>query len=557
MSKSNQKITISLPQLSDEIQVDIRSTPLDLYNRIKERLPWEPAAATVDGQLLHLTARLFLDAELRFLPMQSREAGRVYRRSLVAMLSLAVRSLFPRGTLKVQHGFGKGLFCTVELDRDLRESDVQALQDEMRRITAADLPFQRVDVPLAEALDRFQDQGSVTKHALLLNSIRESVPLCRLDGRWELWTGPFYPSTAWIRDFHLRHYPPGFIMRYPYWMNPYVMPSQRDQPKLFQVFQEYERWGEILGLDTVGELSRKIIEGRSTDVINLSEALHERRIAEISAQVARRFPQTRVVLISGPSASGKTTFTRRLSTQIRVTGLSTRSISLDDYFLDRQHTPRDENGDYDFEALEAIDVALFNQHLLQLLKGEEVNIPRFDFKKGKRADTGRPMRLGSHDVILIEGIHGLNDSLTQSVPSGAKFKIYCSALTNLNMDLENSMSTSDTRLLRRLVRDYLFRGYSAEETLDRWESVNRGAFKYIFPFQEQADVMFNSALVYEHAVLSTYVLPVLMTVQRGTNAYLEARRLIHLLSYFLPIPSERVPHTSLLREFIGGSSFYN
>ena len=557
MSHTEEKITIRLPQVEDELRVPIRASLLEVFERIRERLSWEPAAAVVDGQLLHLRAKLYVDAEVRFLPMRTREAGRIYRRSLIATLGLAARALFPKGALKVQHSFGKGLFCTVELKHTLRKTDVEALQREMRRLANDDLPFERVEVPLSEALDRFERQGSDSKHALLLNSTRESVPLCRVNGRWELWTGPFFPSTGWIKDFDLRYYPPGFVLRYPYWMNPRVIPSERDQPKLFQVFQEYERWGEILGLDTVGELSRNIIEGHATDVINLSEALHERRIAEISGQVVERFPEARVVLIAGPSASGKTTFTRRLSTQLRVAGLSTKSISLDDYFVNREQTPRDEDGDYDFEALEAIDVPLFNDHLLRLLGGEEVEIPRFDFKSGQRADKGKSLSLGAHDVVLIEGIHGLNDSLTESVPQSMKFKVFCSALTHLNMDRETSMSTSDTRLLRRLVRDRLFRGYSAVDTLNRWESVNRGAFKHIFPFQEHADVMFNSALVYEHALLSTYVLPVLMTVPRGEEAYIEARRLIHLLSYFLPIPSERVPHTSILREFIGGSSFYN
>lgn len=562
MGESNGKsstdlITVKIPDQGRELRVPRRSSPLEVLERLGEAAVPQAAAVVLDGQLQHLHTRIFGDAELCFLDGNTREGGRVYRRSLVGVLTLAARRLFPTARLKVQHSFAKGLFCSINLKRTLRKADVDALHIEMRRIVAGDAPFERVEMPLTEALDKFAAQGSDSKYELLVNSTRESVVLCRLNDSWELWQGPFFPSTSWLREFELRHYSPGFILRYPYWMNPSVMPEVSDQPKLFAVFQEYERWGSILGLNTAGDLSRTLIEGRATDVINLAEALHEKKIAEIAERIREGFPQTRLVLVSGPSASGKTTFTKRLSVQLRASGLVTRQISLDDYFVDRTSTPRDEHGEYDFEALEAIDVKLFNEHLLALLDGQEVAIPRFDFKTGSRKREGKPMCLEEHGIVLVEGIHGLNEALTAEIPASMKFKVYCSALTHLNLDRETSMSTTDTRLLRRLVRDRLFRGYSAEDTLTRWASVNRGEYRNIFPFQEEADVMFNSALVYEHSLLMIYALPTLMTVKRTSPAYIEARRLIHVLSYFLPIPSERIPHTSILREFMGGSSFYN
>jgi len=554
---TQERVVVRLPQLDCEMKAPRRITPLELLERLPKPLGFRPAAVLLDGQLQHLTARLHVDGVLEYLSGETREGGRVYRRSLVVLLTVAARTLFPQGRLKVQHSFGKGLFCTVDLKRTLRKSDVEALQNEMRRLVAEDLPMERVVVPLAEALDKLRAQGSDSKISLLENSQREAIPLCRVRDVFELWHGPFFPRTSWIHDFNLRYHEPGFVLHYPYWMNPGVLPPENDQPKLFRVFQEYERWGHILGLETVGELNRRIIEGQGGEVVLIAEALHEKKIAEVAEQVRARFPQTRVVLIAGPSASGKTTFSRRLSVQLRVAGLSPQAISLDDYFVDRDHTPRDENGELDFEALHAIDVPLFNLHLLALLQGEEVEIPRFDFKTGSRRAGGHRMRLGPQDLIVIEGIHGLNEGLTEQIPAAMKFRVYCSALTHLNLDRETSMSTTDTRLLRRLVRDRLFRGYSAEETLSRWPSVNRGEYRNIFPFQEDADLMFNSALVYEHAALAAYALPTLMTVRPGSPVYVEARRLVNLLGYFLAVPSERIPATSILREFIGGSSFHN
>jgi len=551
------RVTIRVPQLDVELKVPRRATPLEVMDRLPRPLGFQPAAVLLDGQLQHLTTRLYVDGVLEFLSGETREGGRVYRRSLVALLTLAARTLFPTGRLKVQHSFGKGVFCTVDLKRTLRRSDVEALQTEMRRLVAEDVPIERIVVPLPEALEKFRAQGSDSKLALLEPSQREAIPLCRVKNVVELWNGPFFPRTGWVRDFTLRYYEPGFVLHYPYWMNPGVMPPEKDQPKLFRVFQEYERWGAILGLETVGELNRRIIDGQGGEVVLIAEALHEKKIAEVADEVRARFPQTRVVLIAGPSASGKTTFARRLSVQLRVAGLTPHAISLDDYFVDRDLTPRDEHGELDFEALHAIDVALFNQHLLGLLQGDQVTIPRFDFKTGSRRADGHRMRLGPQDIIVIEGIHGLNDGLTAQVPASMKYRVYCSALTHLSLDRETSMSTTDTRLLRRIVRDRLFRGYSAEETLTRWPSVNRGEYRNIFPFQEDADLMFNSALVYEHAALAAYALPSLLTVRPGSPVYVEARRLVNLLGYFLGIPSERIPATSILREFIGGSSFHN
>jgi uridine kinase len=557
MSANENRVVIRLPQLDTEVRVPRRTTPLEILDRMAERFTVRPAAVLLDGQLQHLTARLYVDGELEFVPMASREGGRVFRRSLVALMTVAARTLFPNERLKVEHSMGKGLFCTIPLKRSLRKADVEDLSHEMRRLVAEDVPFERLDVPLSEALDHFSAQGSDAKIALLSHSARDVVRLCRVKGIWELWNGPFFPSASWVKDFDLRYYPPGFVLSYPYWMEPRVMPQEAEQPKLFGVFREYERWGEILGAEHVGDLNRTIMQGGALELINITESLHEKKIGQIADGIRQRFPEARVVLIAGPSSSGKTTFSKRLSTQLRVNALTVQSISLDDYFLNREQTPRDAEGNFDFESLEAIDVPLFNQHLVRLLDGDEVEIPRFDFKTGARRPEGVPLRLGPRDVMVIEGIHGLNEGLTAQVPHSMKHKVYCSALTHLNFDRETVMSTTDTRLLRRLVRDRMYRGYSGEETLTRWESVNRGEYRNIFPFQEEADVMFNSALVYEHAVLSTYVLPILMTVPRKSPVYNEARRLVNLLSYFLPLPAERVPHTSILREFIGGSSFYN
>lgn len=513
-------------------------------------------AAKVDHRLEDLQYCLDQDCSVDFLDLSTETGMRVYQRSLAFVLIMAATELFPQGQVTVEHSLAKGLYCELHLGRPLTQTDVEKLETGMRQIILADRPFIKKELPLDDVVELFEISGQAEKVALLKQLQQPYIRVYSCGDIADYVHEIMTPSTGYLKVFELRFYQPGVLLRFPQKENPAVLPNYVEQPKLAAIFQEAERWGEILGCGYVGTLNECIQQEAVYDIIRVAEALHEKKIAQIADAIAQRQGSARVILVAGPSSSGKTTFAQRLSIQLRVNGLRPVPISLDDYFVDREHTPLDEQGEYDFEAIEAIDLPLFNDHLRCILAGEEVEIPSFNFKLGAREYRGHKIRIGPEQPLIIEGIHGLNERLTQSIPREQKVKIYISALTQLSIDNHNRIPTTDTRLIRRIVRDSQFRSHDALVSLRIWPSVRRGEEKNIFPFQEEADIMFNSALIYELAILKRYAEPLLQQVGPENPEYSEARRLLQFLAYFAPSGEEDVPPNSILREFIGQSCFY-
>jgi uridine kinase len=489
-------------------------------------------------------------------------------------LVTAIHELYPQATVFVDHSltFG-GYFCQVHGRPSFSSEELETIEDRMREIVSADEPIRKERVPLSEAIDLFQARGDEDKVRLLDRRRKGYLTLYQLRGFRDYFHGYMVPSTGYLTVFELQPYAPGFALRFPRSDPPMTLQPVVEYPKLVHVFREYGRWMELMGILDVGCLNEATAGERVREVVLVGEALHEKRIARIAAEIASRGGQSpdrfhlpddfergqgpdgtrvRLVLIAGPSSSGKTTFSRRLSIQLLANGLRPFALELDNYFVNRDMTPRDEKGDYDFESLGALDVALFNEHLLQLLAGDQVTLPRYNFRTGKR-ETGRTVQLDEDRTIIVEGIHGLNPDLVPDVPPEIAYRAYVSALTQLNIDKHNRVPTTDTRLIRRIVRDAAHRGYSASDTIDRWSSVRRGEKRWIFPFQENADIMFNSALVYELAVLKPLVMPLLLQIKAGTRAHVEAKRLLAFLEWFEPLAPDLVPDNSILREFVGGS----
>jgi len=529
-------------------------TPVEAY--VRAAYPDHPVpiiAALVDGELRELTYPLQRDAQVTPIFLSDSDGVRIYRRSLSFLLVTAVSELFPEAQVVIDYSVPSGGFYCRVLNREpFSAEELGTIEAHMRRIVEEDVPIGKKRVPIEEALALFQARGQEDKVRLFSRRRKDYLILYCLRDYQDYFHGYMVPSTGYLRYFALRPSPPGFILQYPRRHWPTQLLPYADSPRLNAVFQEYGEWLRLLGVEDVGELNAAIESGRIREIILVSEALHEERIAQIAHTIAEQHDRIRLVLIAGPSASGKTTFSKRLAIQLLAHGVRPFPIALDDYFVDRQHTPRDEQGQYDFEALEALDLALFNQQLLALMDGREVTLPRFDFHSGTR-QQGPTVQLTPDHVIIVEGIHGLNPNLVPMVPPERIFRVYVSALTQLNLDRHNRVPTTDTRLIRRIVRDAMYRGYTAEETLDRWESVRRGEKRHIFPYQENADVMFNSALVYELAVLKPLVEPLLRQVEPPSPRRVEAKRLLAFLEWFIPCPPDMVPDNSILREFIGGS----
>ncbi|NLZ31609.1 MAG: nucleoside kinase [Firmicutes bacterium] len=514
-------------------------------------------AAVVDNVLYELTAAVEPPATVRFLDLTDPEGRRIYQRSLTFLLIAAASELFPGAAVAVEHSLGKGLYCEIKKAPPLSAADVAAIERRMRQLVEMDLPIEKRRVSPSEAAQIFRRQGFDDKVTLLKYWPKDYLNLYSIGGVEDTLYGYHVPRTGLLNVFELKYYPPGLILRFPDEEDPSRVAPFVEQKKLFEVFREAERWGQILGFDTVGAMNRLIEEGQGAEVIRVAEALHEKKIAQIADIISDRVPEVRVILIAGPSSSGKTTFAQRLRIQLLVNGLRPQSISTDDYFLDRELTPLDESNKPDFEHIEAVDLPLFNEHLLRLIEGQEVEIPTYNFHTGKREYRGRKIRLGENQPLIIEGIHSLNEALTSSIPRRHKFKIYISALTALNIDRHTRIHTTDTRLLRRIVRDAQFRGSSALETIRRWPSVRRGEERNIFRFQEEADIMFNSALVYELAVIKRQAEFLLEQIDCSHPEHVDARRLLSFLSFFLPLDAALVPSNSLLREFIGQSCFFD
>lgn len=534
------------------------SSLLDIYNGFNLAMPYGPVSAKVNNKVESLDFRVYYNKDIEFLDITSSSGMRTYVRSLFFILVKAVEELYPQGSISLEHPISKGYFCKLHIDRTIGLDDVQRIKQKMQEIIAADIPYTRTESHTEEVVRLFEKRGMMDKARLLDTYGQLYSYYYQLGDTVDCYYSSLVPSTGYIRLFDIVKYYDGLLLRIPNRENPTKLEEVVKQEKMLEVFQEYHRWNQILGISTVGDLNVACNEGHATDLINVSEALQEKKIAQIADEITHRDQdgkRVKLVLISGPSSSGKTTFSKRLSIQLMTNGLKPYPISLDDYFVNRNDTPLDENGKHDFESLYAVDLPFFEEQLTTLLNGGEVELPRYNFTTGKREMSGKKLRIDEHMILIIEGIHALNPALTPHIPNENKYKVYVSALTTILLDNHNYIPTTDNRLLRRIIRDYKYRNYSAEETIARWPSVREGEEKWIFPYQENADAMFNSALLFELAVLKDYVEPVLRKVPNRCPEYSEAHRLLRFLNYFVSVQDKELPPTSLLREFLGGSSF--
>ncbi|SHG47933.1 uridine kinase [Thermosyntropha lipolytica DSM 11003] len=536
-----------------EYTVPAGTTILDLTARLKDRLPYLVTAAIVNYEAQGLDYVLQEDDWVELLDLTCEYGLRVYRRTAVFLMLKAFNDLFPEKRMVVRHSLSNGLLCET-VDEELGAEEVALLETRMQEIVEADLPINRLIMPRMKAAEIFAKQNQPDKADMLDFVEHDEVWVYELGGFFDYFFGFMLPRTGMVNLFKLLPYEGGLILQTPEMDAPDRIKPYIEQKKLAYIFKESKRWAEMLETPHAAALNKLIAEGRIDEIIRINEALHEKKVALIAEEICKN-KDVRLVLISGPSSSGKTTFAQRLYIQLRASGRRPVTISLDDYFVDRENTPRDEKGEYDFEALEALKLDLFNEHLTRLIKGEEVEVPIFNFITGRAEPRGKNVKVPPGEVIIIEGIHALNDKLTFRIPQKQKFKIYVSALTQLNLDNTNRIPTTDSRLIRRMVRDSRTRGYSARDTIRIWPSVRRGEEKNIFPFQESADVMFNTSLVYEFSVLRPFAEPLLREITPDCPEYHEARRLLRFLSHFTPVAPDGVPFNSILREFIGGSPY--
>ena len=558
----NKNMSDTLPVICENagrtIEVAMGTTLLEVERQLRLDGPHPFLAAYVNNRIKELNYRIYKPVTVRFIDITSFEGIRVYQRTISFILQKAVRELFPDRTLYIRHSLGaSGFYCEISGFGPIPAEHLDAIKARMRGIIDRNLPIQGVKMLTDTARKIYEGFGMADKIALLDSRPRLYSKIYTIDSLPGYFYGALTPSTGYTPQFDLHPYYNGFFIALPLRTDPTRLHQSVHQEKMFDVFHQYQSWVEIMGVPTVGQLNSKVLAGDASELIKIAEAFHENKLAQVAGCVAEanRERGVRLVLISGPSSSGKTTFAKRLGVQLRVLGLNPVLISLDDYFVDREKKPRDENGENDYEALEAIYLEQFNDHLKRLERGESVDIPRYDFISGTRQWHDNPLQLDERSVLIVEGIHGLNPALTPGVPESRKFKIYVSCFTSVALDNVSRIATSDNRLLRRLTRDYRTRGNDALSTLARWESVRRGEEKHIFPYQENADVMFNSSLFYEISVLRRFAEPILREVPDTVPEYGEAKRMLKFLDNFIPISPEEIPPTSLLREFIGGSSF--
>ena len=534
-------------------------TLFELIDRCKVKLPHRILAALVDHRLKALSYAVYNPHTIHFIDISHPDGMRTYQRSLSFLLQKAVHDVAPGRTLLIKFPVLNGFYCTFNDNGPIDDALLRTIEKRMRELVAADMPFTRKKCPTEEATNVFMQNNQPEKALLHKTRGHFYTSLYGLDGYCDHFYGPLAPSTSYVKVFALSMYKDGFVVRPPHPARPDNVVPIKVQPKLFDVFRENNEWVKIVGAHTIGNINKLIQRRQIGEIITVSESLHENKYAQLAEEIFLRRHDVKLVLIAGPSSSGKTTTSKRLAIQAKVLGLNPVLLEMDNYFVDREHTPRDADGNYDFEAVEALDLPFFNKQLHDLLAGEKVQIPTFDFHEGKRFFVaGKTLQVGANDILIMEGIHGLNPLVTQSVPDKLKYRIYVSALTSVSIDENNRISTTDNRLIRRMVRDFKFRGYSASDTIMRWPSVRRGEEKHIFPFQENADIMFNSALLYEMYVLRYYVVPLLLQIKPVDPAYTEASRLLKFLNYLEPISPENekyISPTSVLREFIGNSIF--
>ncbi|MGM0420513.1 MAG: nucleoside kinase [Bacillota bacterium] len=513
-------------------------------------------AAVIDNQLARLDFVPDKDINIRTISRGEELGNRIYRRSLFMLMAKATYEVFPQAKLKIEHSLSNGIYCEL-LNKDmLTRHDLKKIKIRMNKLVERDIPIEKLEIPRDELIEIYEEEDFPDKIKILKHKPNnENVTVYRLDDYYDYFYYELLPSTGYLKKFDLHFSLPGFVLLFPQHLNAEEVPEFVDSPKLANIFLEYERLGEILGVGKVSELNDIIREDGGEELIRISEAIHEKNIACIADKIYEEIDTRRIILVAGPSSSGKTTFTHRLATHLRINGLNPITISIDDYFVERENTPLDDEGNFDFESLRAIKLDLFNDHLLRLIQGERVELPEYNFETGKREYNGNYLQIEDDQPLLIEGIHGLNETLTEFIPKNQKYKIYVSALTQLNMDNHNRIPTSDTRFIRRIVRDYKYRGHDAATTIEWWPKVRKGEEKNIFPYQENADLIFNSALIYELAVLKKHLLPLLNRIDKTSPAYYEAKRLKDLVEPVLPMPELTIPPNSVLREFIGGNVY--
>jgi uridine kinase len=529
---------------------------MEISNDLNIKLEHTVCGAIVNHEARELSFCVVKPKQIKFFDVSHPDGIRMYIRSLIFVLYAAVKEAFPHISLRIRKGISNGYFCELSgFGREITETDVQNIKDEMQKLIQKDIPFIKERLLTEDAVDHLMKEGLAEKAQLFEQRGNFYSSLYFLNDLGNYFYGNLLPSTGYLSNFDLVKYFDGLLLKVPRPGNFNELQEAPKQRKLFEIYQEHKNWAQILKVATVSNLNEFTLQKKGGYIIKISEALHEKKIAEIANKIHQSNGDIQVVLVAGPSASGKTTFSMRLGVQLAVNGLRPYQLSLDNYFVDREHTPRDEFGNFDFEALEAIDVAFFNEQLIELMKGNEVQLPKFDFLRGRRYMNGDRLQLKPGDILIVEGIHGMNPYLLPHIETKNTFKIFISALTQISMDEQTHISTSDNRLIRRIIRDSKYRGYMASDTIKRWPSVKRGEEKNIFPYQENADVMFNSATLYELGVLKKYADPLLELVLENQEEYMEANRLLKFLSFFKPIDDEEIPPTSLLREFLGGSSF--
>jgi len=520
------------------------------------KLKYPALGARVNNKIEELSYEIFRPKIVDFFDFTNIDGYRMYQRSLSFVLMKAVKDVLPEQQLLIEHSISRGFYCTIAQESfKLTADKVLEIADRMREIIAANIPFIRKEIPTADVISLFEKKGYYEKVKLFKTRPHLYTSVYILDDQEDYFYGYLVPTTGYLVNFDLIPYYNGMLLRFPSNENPDDLGRILEQEKLFEIFREYKQWGSVLGVSTLGSINEQLALNNGGELIKIAEALHEKKVGQI-ADIIKGNPKIKLILIAGPSSSGKTTFAKRLSVQLKVSGLKPVQISLDNYFVDRDKTPLDENGEYDFESLEALDIESFNMNMLDLLAGKKVQMPQFSFDAGKRFYVDdNYLEITPETIVLVEGIHGLNPKLSEIIPNDAKFKIYVSALTQLGLDSHNRIPTTDNRLLRRIIRDYQYRGYSALQTLRRWPSVRNGENRNIFPFQEEADIMFNSALLFELGILKKYVEPLLKIIPETEPEFSEALRLLKFLEYFMPFPDHEVPPTSILREFLSGSSF--
>ena len=536
---------------------------MDVYQEFADeiKLPYPVVSAKVNNASEGLKFRLYQNRDVEFLDAREGSGHRVYVRSLCFLLYKATQDIFPGSKLFIEHTISRGYYCNFKKKNNegLTDGDIEQICERMKEIVNLDMPFRRTEATNEEAIRVFAERGFSDKVKLLETSGQIYSDYYMLGDTADYYYGPLVPSAGYLKVFGLEPYHDGMLLRVPDWNNPTVLAEKVDMPKTYEMFREKTKWDIIMRLSNAGDVNKAILKGHASELIQVSEALQEKKIVQIAEDIERRFHAEenpiRLVLITGPSSSGKTTFCKRLSIQLLACGLRPMSFSTDDYFVNRVDTPKLPNGDYDFDNIETVDYALLEDHLSRLMKGERVEVPEYNFTTGKREWNGKKLKLAGDTVLIIEGIHALNPKLTQNIEDSLKYRIYISALTSISLDDHNWIPVRDNRLLRRIIRDYNKGAYTARETIAQWKNVCEAEDKWIFPYQETADAMFNSALNIEFAVLRTHAEIILSSVQRNCPEYAEAHRLLKFIHYFLPVSDKEIPPTSIMREFVGGSSF--